>query len=76
MATTAADAAKFMIAHLNDGQGNAGRILKPETARLMREPLFRHDPKVSAMCYGFMEEHRNGQRMVGHGGDIDLVSTR
>jgi CubicO group peptidase (beta-lactamase class C family) len=69
MATTAADAAKFMIAHLNDGQGTAGRILKPETARRMREPLFQHDPKVSAMCYGFMEERHNGHRMVGHGGD-------
>jgi CubicO group peptidase (beta-lactamase class C family) len=69
MSTTAADAAKFMIAHLNDGQGTAGRILKPETARRMREPLFRHDPKTSAMCYGFMEEQLYGKRMVGHGGD-------
>ena len=69
ISTTADDAAKFMIAHLNDGQGTAGRILKPETARRMREPLFRHDPKTSAMCYGFMEEQLNGKRMVGHGGD-------
>jgi CubicO group peptidase (beta-lactamase class C family) len=67
---SAGDAAKFMLAHLHDGQcGSGGRILKPETARRMREPLFRHDPKASAMCYGFMEEQRNGQRMVGHGGD-------
>jgi CubicO group peptidase (beta-lactamase class C family) len=69
ISTTAADAAKFMLAHLNDGQLGNGRILKPETARQMREPLFRHDPKTSAMCYGFMEEEQNGQRMVGHGGD-------
>jgi CubicO group peptidase (beta-lactamase class C family) len=66
---SAADAAKFMLAHLSDGQGGRGRILKAETARRMREPLFRHDPKTDAMCYGFMEEHQNGQRMVGHGGD-------
>src|SRR5262249_3850679 len=65
MSTTAADAAKFMLAHLNDGQLGNGRILKAETARLMREPLFRHDPKTSAMCYGFMEQERNGLRMVG-----------
>lgn len=69
MSTTADDAAKFMIAHLNDGTGNAGRILKPETARRMHEPLFRHEPKTSAMCYGFMEEFQNGRRLVGHGGD-------
>src|SRR5262249_31798490 len=69
ISTTAADAAKFMLAHLNDGQLGDGRILKPETARRMREPLFRHDPETSPMCYGFMELDQNGQRMVGHGGD-------
>jgi CubicO group peptidase (beta-lactamase class C family) len=71
---SATDAARFMLAHLGDGQGGdgqsgGGRILKAETARRMREPLFRHDAKTDAMCYGFMEEHQNGQRMVGHGGD-------
>jgi CubicO group peptidase (beta-lactamase class C family) len=69
ISTSAADAAKFMLAHLNDGQLGGGRILKPETARRMREPLFRHDPKTSPMSYGFMEMTRNGQRIVGHGGD-------
>src|SRR5207302_915069 len=29
MSTTAADAARFMLAHLNDGQLGSGRILKP-----------------------------------------------
>jgi CubicO group peptidase (beta-lactamase class C family) len=69
------DAARFMIAHLNDGQLGSNRILKPETARRMREPLFRHDPKCSAMCYGFMEQNRHGQRIVGHGGDTILFHT-
>jgi CubicO group peptidase (beta-lactamase class C family) len=69
ISTTAADAARFMLAHLHDGQHGGGRILKPETAKQMREPLFRNDPKVDAMCYGFWELSRNGQRLVGHGGD-------
>jgi CubicO group peptidase (beta-lactamase class C family) len=69
ISTTAADAAKFMLAHLNDGQLGQARILKPETARRMREPLFQHDPKTSAICYGFLEQRRNGQQIVGHGGD-------
>lgn len=69
ISTTAADAAKFMLAHLHDGQLGNERILKAETARQMREPLFRHSDKASAMCYGFMEQERNGVRMVGHGGD-------
>jgi CubicO group peptidase (beta-lactamase class C family) len=66
---TAGDAAKFMLAHLHDGQLGNQHILKPETARRMREPLFRHDPKASAMCYGFMELRHHGLRLVGHGGD-------
>jgi hypothetical protein len=69
ISSSAADAAKFMLAHLNDGQGEKGRILQPATARRMREALFRHHPKASAMCYGFWELQRNGQRIVGHGGD-------
>ena len=69
ISTSAADAAKFMLAHLNDGQLGTARILKPETARRMREPLFSHDPKTSPMCYGFMERPCQGHRIVGHGGD-------
>lgn len=65
----ASDAAKFMLAHLHDGQLGSERILRAETARRMREPLFRHDPKTSAMCYGFWEQDWNGLRIVGHGGD-------
>jgi CubicO group peptidase (beta-lactamase class C family) len=66
---TAGDAARFVLAHLHNGQLGTARILKPETARLMHAPLSRPDPKTSAMCYGFWEEKRNGQRLIGHGGD-------
>jgi hypothetical protein len=69
ISTSATDAAKFMLAHLNDGQLGAARILKPETARLMHSPLFRPAPKAGAMCYGFCQEECNGQRVIGHGGD-------
>src|SRR5262249_14917838 len=69
MSTSATDAAKFMLAHLHDGQLGAPRILKPETARLMHSPLFRPDPKAGAMCYGFCQQECNGQRIIGHGGD-------
>jgi CubicO group peptidase (beta-lactamase class C family) len=69
ISTTAADAARFMLAHLHDGQLGSSRILKPETARLMHGPLNRPDPKTCAMCYGFWEDDRNDQRSLGHGGD-------
>jgi CubicO group peptidase (beta-lactamase class C family) len=68
MAASAGDIARFLIAHLNDGQYHGTQILKPETARRMREPLFRSDPKVDAMCYGFWEQHEGGQRILQHGG--------
>jgi hypothetical protein len=69
MSSTAADMARFMIAHLNDGRLGEARLLKPETARLMHSPLSRPHPKTGAMCYGFWEQQRNGQRILGHGGD-------
>lgn len=69
ISSSAADMARFLIAHLNDGQFENIRILKSPTARRMRERLFTHDPKVDGMCYGFWELHRNGQRILHHEGD-------
>lgn len=69
LSSTAADMAQFMIAHLQDGQLADASILKPETARLMHSRLFALDDAANAMCYGFYEESRNNQRIIGHGGD-------
>ena len=68
LSSSATDMAQFMIAHLQDGQGEA-RILKAETAQLMHSRLFGLDDAANAMCYGFYEESRNGHRIIGHGGD-------
>ena len=69
LSSSATDMAQFMMAHLQDGQFGDARILKPETARLMHSRLFALDDAANAMCYGFYEESRNGQRIIGHGGD-------
>jgi len=69
LSSSTADMARFMIAHLQDGQLDDARILKPETARLMHSRLFALDDAANAMCYGFYEESRNNQRIIGHGGD-------
>jgi CubicO group peptidase (beta-lactamase class C family) len=69
LSSSAADMAQFMIAHLQDGQYGDVAILKPETARLMHSRLFALDDAANAMCYGFYEESRNNQRIIGHGGD-------
>ena len=69
LSSSANDMAQFMIAHLQNGQLDGARILKPETAQLMHSRLFGLDEGTNAMCYGFYEESRNGQRIIGHGGD-------
>jgi CubicO group peptidase (beta-lactamase class C family) len=69
LSATAADLARFMIAHLQDGQLDSATILRPETARLMHSRQFGLVPALNGMCLGFYEESRNGHRIIGHGGD-------
>jgi len=68
--TTATDMANFMIAHLNLGKFGNSRILDAETARHMHESLYRHAPEVNPMAHGFIDMSRNGQWVIGHGGNI------
>ncbi|MEN8159340.1 MAG: serine hydrolase domain-containing protein, partial [Myxococcota bacterium] len=63
--TTAADMAKFMLAHLQQGEV---RLLDPATERLMQERHFGVHPKLPGWAYGFQESFENGVRAVGHGG--------
>jgi CubicO group peptidase (beta-lactamase class C family) len=72
MSSSAADMAKFMLAHLQEGRAGDAQILKPETARLMHSRLFALDPAAKAMAYGFYEETSNNHRIIGHGGDTVL----
>ena len=67
--TTATDMARFMIAHLQNGQYEGVQILRPETAQLMHSAQFHNLPQLNAMALGFYEETRNGHRIIGHGGD-------
>src|SRR5437016_848704 len=69
VSTTAKDMSNFMIAHLQNGSFADKRILKPETAKQMHSRLYGTDDRLNAMAYGFYEESRNGQRIIGHGGD-------
>lgn len=69
LSSTSTDMAKFMIAHLQNGQFGETQILKPETAKLMHSNLFTMDEAAKAMAHGFYEQNSNGHRMIGHGGD-------
>jgi CubicO group peptidase (beta-lactamase class C family) len=64
-AVSAADMAKFMIAHLEQGAG----LMQPATARLMHDPAQAAVPGVDRMALGFIEQRINGLEAIGHGGD-------
>ena len=74
LSSPAPDMAQFMMAHLNGGLLPGGdesnRILKPETTELMHSVANRPAPGVDAMAHGFYEQHRNGVRVIAHGGDL------
>jgi len=59
----------FMIAHLQNGRYGSVQILKPETAVQMHQRQEGWPASMNAMALGFYEELRNGQRIIGHGGD-------
>ena len=72
IAASADDMARFMIAHLNSGEYEGKRILKSETVAWMHSRSRWHDERLDAMCHGFWERHRNGVRLLEHGGDTNL----
>jgi CubicO group peptidase (beta-lactamase class C family) len=74
--TAAGDMAQFMLAHLQDGQFAEAQILLPETARQMHQQQFSHHEALSGLGLAFKERHINGQRLIGHGGDIGTYSSQ
>jgi CubicO group peptidase (beta-lactamase class C family) len=66
LAVSAADMAKFMIAHLSQGAG----LMKPETALLMHDPTHVTVPGTNRMALGIYEMQVNGWSAIGHGGDL------
>ena len=73
--STADDMAKFMIAHLQDGQYKDIRILQADTAQEMHRRQYTQDPRGSSMTYGFMEIQINEQRTIGHAGGRPFTYT-
>ncbi|MGH6909349.1 MAG: serine hydrolase domain-containing protein [Phenylobacterium sp.] len=69
-AISGADMAKFMIAHLQDGEYGGRRILQPATAKLMHDSrLTTISPSLNRMALGFWGMDQNGHRILGHEGD-------
>lgn len=65
LSATGSDMAKFMLAHLNQGQG----LLRPETAKQMHETTLTIVPPLNRMALGFYEQNINNRRVIAHGGD-------
>jgi CubicO group peptidase (beta-lactamase class C family) len=69
LSATGDDMARFMIAHLQNGQYNGQQILKPQTAQLMHSRANSPFSAGDGMAHGFYETNINGQHVIAHGGD-------
>lgn len=81
LSATGSDMARFMIAHLQEGELDGQRVLDPATAKMMHDsPLARVDPfslvpPLSRMELGFFETDINGHEVIGHLGDTENFHT-
>ena len=71
LASSGADMARFMIAHLEDGAYGGVRILEPKTVALMHDTPLTMIPPLNRMMLGFYEQNYNGHRVISHGGDTE-----
>lgn len=69
---TIADMAHFMIAYLQGGRYDGGTMLRPATIRQMFTLQVPPAPGMNGYDLGFYQENRNGQAIVGHGGDAGV----
>jgi CubicO group peptidase (beta-lactamase class C family) len=70
MSAAGNDMARFMIAHLQNGHYGETQILQEQTARLMHSTLYKPDPRLNGIFYGFWEMSQNGVPIYGHTGDM------
>lgn len=75
MSASATDMARFMIAHLQNGEYEGRRILADSTAQQMHARAFGHDPRLPGFALGFYEQSSHGLRIFGHGGDSQWFHT-
>jgi CubicO group peptidase (beta-lactamase class C family) len=75
LSSTAADMAKFMLAHLNGGSYKGGRILQETTLRQMHSPQPGRYPGQGGMALGFMKGVYNSQPVLFHGGSTAVFDS-
>ena len=67
--STAHDMARFMLAMLNDGAYDGGRILDPSSVSTLFSDSLRNAPDLPGMAHGFYVVREAGPRLVGHAGN-------
>jgi CubicO group peptidase (beta-lactamase class C family) len=72
---TATDMAKFMLAHLQNGEYDGRRILERSTAAEMHRRQFTQDPRLPGTAYGFINSRANGRRLLLHDGESARFSS-
>ncbi|GGD49164.1 serine hydrolase domain-containing protein [Pseudoxanthomonas indica] len=72
LSATGADMARFMIAHLQQGQYQGARILNAATAQQMHDSPLTLIPPLNRMQLGFFETNINGRQVIGHLGDTNF----
>ncbi|HEV7123241.1 MAG TPA: serine hydrolase domain-containing protein [Rhodanobacter sp.] len=69
LSATGTDMARFMLAHLDNGQYNGATLLSPALVAQMHSPQRAMAPGMNGFDLGFYRENRNGLRIIGHAGD-------
>lgn len=72
ISASAADMARFMLAHLQLGHLGGATILRPETAQAMQRTSHVQHPRLGGIAHGFLEQPYGTLRTIGHGGDTPL----
>lgn len=71
LSISGADMAQFMIAHLQYGRAGNGQLLEQATVQLMQNYQHTIIPGLPGMALGFAHMDRDGQTILGHGGDFN-----
>ena len=72
LSVSGGDMARFMIAHLQNGAYENAQILHADSARAMHDFTRYSVPGLLPIALGFYHMDRNGQTIIGHGGDTVL----
>ena len=72
---TSTDMARFMLAHLQNGEYGGARILRESIALDMHRQHFTHDPRLSGWTYGFAISRENDRHIIWHDGDSARFQT-